>query len=93
MKSIICTYPLEMIHLDFLTIGKEGSNKNINILAITDHFMQYSQAFIMPKQTAPCVAKMLWENFLGPLGIPVVHGQVLLFLYGRRMVASDSALI
>ena len=24
MKSIICTYPLELVHLDFLTIGKRG---------------------------------------------------------------------
>ena len=67
MKSIICTYPLELIHLDFLTIGKEGSDKNVNILVITDHFMRYSQAFITHKQTAPCIAKMLWENLLGPL--------------------------
>ena len=70
MKSIICTYPLELIHLDFLTIGKEGSDKNVNILMITDHYTQYSQAFIMPKQTAPCVAKTLWENFLVHYGWP-----------------------
>ena len=59
MKSIICTHPLKLIHLDSLTIGKEGSDKNVNILVITDHFTRYSQAFIMPKQTAPCVAKTL----------------------------------
>ena len=66
MKSIICTYPLELVHLDFLTIGKEGSDKNVNILVITDHFTRYSQAFIMPKQTAPCVAKTLGK-LPGPL--------------------------
>ena len=38
MKLIICTYPLELVHLDFLTIGKEGSDKNVNVLMITDHF-------------------------------------------------------
>ena len=70
MKSIICTYPLELVHLDFLTIGKEGSGKNINIPMITDHFTQYSQAFIMPKQTAPCVAKSLWGNLLVHYGWP-----------------------
>ena len=32
MKSIICTYPLELVHLDFLTIGKEGSDKNVNMI-------------------------------------------------------------
>ena len=40
MKSIICTYPLELVHLDFLTIGKEGSDKNINILMITDQTLK-----------------------------------------------------
>ena len=43
MKSIICTYPLELVHLDFLTIGKEGSDKNVNVLMVTDHFTWYSQ--------------------------------------------------
>ena len=56
--------------MDFLTTGKEGSDKNVNILMITDHFTQYSQVFIMPKQTATCVAKMLWENFLVHYGWP-----------------------
>ena len=70
MKSIICTYPLKLVHLDFLTIGKEGSDKNINILMITDHFTRYSQAFMMPKQTALFVAKTLWGNFLVHYGWP-----------------------
>ena len=70
MKSIICTYPLELVHLDFLTISKEGSDKNVNVLVITDHFTQYSEAFITPKQTASCVAKTLWENFLVHYGWP-----------------------
>ena len=38
MKPIIGTYPLELVHLDFLTISKEGLDKNINIPVITDHF-------------------------------------------------------
>ena len=70
MKLIICTYPLELVHLGFLTIGKEGSDKNVNVLMIMDHFTRYSQAFITPRQTAPCVAKMLWENFLVHYGWP-----------------------
>ena len=27
LKPISCTYPLELVHLDFLTIGKEGTEK------------------------------------------------------------------
>ena len=70
MKSIICTYPLELVHLDFLSIGKEASDKNVNILVITDHYTRYAQAFITPKQTAPYVAKTFWENFLVHYGWP-----------------------
>ena len=49
---------------------REGSDKNVNVLMITYHFTQYSQAFITPKQTAPCVAKTPWENFLIQYGWP-----------------------
>ena len=69
-KQVILACHDELIHLDFLTIGKEGSDKNVNILVTTDIFTQYSQAFITPKQTAPCVAKTLWENFLVHYGWP-----------------------
>ena len=70
MKSIICTYPLELVHLDFLSIGKEASDKNLNILVITDHYTRYAQAFITPKQTVPYIAKTFWENFLVHYGWP-----------------------
>ena len=70
MKSIICTYPLELVHLDFLSIGKEALDKNVNILVITDHYTRYAQAFVTPKQTAPYVAKTFWENFLVHYGWP-----------------------
>ena len=32
MKSIHCTYLLELVHIDFLTIGKEGTDKATNIM-------------------------------------------------------------
>ena len=63
LKPISCTYPLELVHPDFLTIGKEGTEKAINIMVITDHFTIYTQAYITPKQTVP-VAKTLWDQFL-----------------------------
>ena len=66
LKSISCTY----LHLDFLTIGKEGTEKAINIMVITDHFTRYTQAYITPKQTAPEVAKTLWDQFLVHYGWP-----------------------
>ena len=65
MQPILVSYPIELIHLDFLTLGgKAGDAKSTNILVITDHFTKYAQAYITPKQTAVVVAHTLWENFL-----------------------------
>ena len=39
MQPILVSYPMELIHLDFLTLGvKAGDTKNVNILIVTDHF-------------------------------------------------------
>ena len=65
MQPILVHYLMELIHLDFLTLGgKAGDAKSTNILVITDHFTKYAQAYITPKQTAIIVAHTLWENFL-----------------------------
>ena len=39
-------------------------------MVITDHFTRYAQAYITPKQTAPVVAKTLWDQFLVHYGWP-----------------------
>ena len=71
MQPILVSYLMELIHLDFLTLGGEaGDTKNTNILVITDHFTKYAQAYITPKQTAIVVACTLWENFLVHYGWP-----------------------
>ena len=59
LKPTHCAYPLELVHLDFLTIGKEGTEKAINLMIVTDYFTRYAQVYITPKQTAPMVAKTL----------------------------------
>ena len=71
MQPILVSYPMELIHLDFLTLGgKAGDTKRNNILVVTDHFTKYAQAYITPKQTAVVVVPMLWENFLVHYGWP-----------------------
>ena len=58
MKTITAPYHLELIHLDFLTIGtKNDSNENVSVLLVTDHFTRYTVVYVMPKQTALIVAK------------------------------------
>ena len=36
MSPIETTYPLELVHLDFLTIGQK--DRTMNVLVVTDHF-------------------------------------------------------
>ena len=65
MQVILVSYPLELVHLDFLTLGgKMDDSRSINVLIVTDYFTKYAQAYVTLKQTAVIVAKILWENFL-----------------------------
>ena len=73
LNPIIATRPLELVHIDYLTIEpppNSKSNKDINILIITDHFTRYAQAHITSSQKAPVVAKMLWDHFFIHYGFP-----------------------
>ena len=69
MQPILVSYPLELVHLDFLTLGGK-TDDSINILIVTDHFTKYAQAYVTPKQTAVIAVKTLWENFLIHYGWP-----------------------
>ena len=65
MQPVLVSYSMELVHLDFLTLGgKADDHRNVSILIVTDHFTKYAQAYITPKQAAVVVAKTLWENFL-----------------------------
>ena len=76
VERIECSYPLEMIHLDFLSIGQLGldetgkKKKPINVLVVTDHFTRFSQAYITANQTAATVAHKLWDKFISQFGWP-----------------------
>ena len=64
MSSFETSYPLEIVHMDFLTIGsKKDLNKEINVLVITDHFTCYAQAFVTTLQTAIVVAQTLYSEY------------------------------
>ena len=71
MQPIIVSYPLELVHLDFLTLGgKTDDGKSVNVLIVTNHFTKYAQAYVTSKQTTVIIAKTLWENFLVHYGWP-----------------------
>ena len=46
MENIDTTYPMELVHMDHLTIEANEGGKDVHILVKTDHFMQYAQAIV-----------------------------------------------
>ena len=69
MIPIVCSYPMELIHLDFLSIGQKDKEP-VNILVITDHFSRLAYAARTYTQTAQVVARVLDERFFAYYGWP-----------------------
>ncbi|MCG8622444.1 MAG: DDE-type integrase/transposase/recombinase, partial [Proteobacteria bacterium] len=69
LYPLTATYPLELIHLDFLTIGGKGDVLK-NILVVTDHFTRYAQCFITSNQSAITVADTLVNKYFAHYGWP-----------------------
>ena len=73
LNPIIATRPLELVHIDYLTVeapDNSKSGKDINILVITDHFTRYAQTHVTSSQKAHVVTKTLWEHFFMHYGFP-----------------------
>ena len=70
MESVDATYPMELVHMDYLTIEANEDDKDIHILVTTDHFTQYAQAIVTSSQNTKCTAKNLWDKFIVHYGIP-----------------------
>ena len=58
MENIQATYPLQLVHLDYLTIEMMEGGKDVYIQIITDHFMRYTQALVT-SHTAKCMTQAL----------------------------------
>ena len=69
MYQITASYPLELIHLDFLGIGGK-KDKLKNVLVITDHFTCYAQCYVTEQQTAKTVADVMINQFFANYGWP-----------------------
>jgi hypothetical protein len=68
LVSIVSTYPLELVSMDYLTL--ESAKGYGNILVITDHFTKYALAIPTRNQTAKTTAEALFNNFIVHFGIP-----------------------
>ena len=64
------TYPMELVHMDYLTIEATEGGKDIHILVITNNFTRYAQAIVTSLQTAKCTAQNLWDKFIVHHGLP-----------------------
>ena len=70
MENIDATYPMELVHMDYLMIEANEGGKDVPILVITDHFTQYAQAMVTSSQTAKCIPQNLWDKFIVHYGLP-----------------------
>ena len=57
LENIEASYPMEWVHMDYLTIESSKSDNAVNILVVTDHFTRLAQAFVTPSQIASVVAR------------------------------------
>lgn len=62
--------PLDLVCIDFLCLEPDIGGRN-SILAVTDHFLRYAQAYPTKDQKASTVAKVLVEKFFVHYGLPV----------------------
>ena len=69
LKPLKASYPLELVHMDFLRIGGKN-DKNANVLVITDHFTRYCQAYITSNQQVTTAAKVFIYQFVINYGYP-----------------------
>ena len=68
MQPILVSYLMELIHLDFLTLGgKAGDTNSTNILVVTDHFTKYVTGLYYSKANCSSSCSYLVGKLLGTL--------------------------
>ena len=67
LYPIMATYPLELVHLDFLSIGGKD-DKMKSVLVVTDHFTRYAQCYVTKNQTKLTVATELVNKYFTTYG-------------------------
>ena len=71
---IVATTPLDLLHVDFTSIGTmmdlSQSPRVANILVFQDHFTKHVLAYVTPDQTAKGIAKFLYGGYVSIFGAP-----------------------
>lgn len=69
LNPITSSYPLEVVGLDFLSLGRPIDTYQ-NILVATDFFTRFSWAIPTRDQTAQTTVRALWTHIIQPFGCP-----------------------
>ena len=68
MQLIIATDPLELLHIDFMSIEMSMELVQppnvMSILVFCNHVIEHVMAYVMPDQTAKTVARFLWQRYI-----------------------------
>ena len=74
MQPIICTKPMELVHIDYVgmevtVVAKEESVVK-NVLVVVDHFTWYVQVFVTKNHMARTTARGLYNNYFSVFRFP-----------------------
>ena len=74
MQPIICTEPMELVHVDYVgmevTVSTQEKPVVKNVLVVVDHFTQYVQAYVTRNQTVRTTARVLYNEYFSMFGFP-----------------------
>ena len=74
MEPIICSEPLDLVHIDYVSMEVMAGIKEKpvmkNVLVIEDHFTCYTQAYIMKNHTECTTARVLYNEFFSVFRFP-----------------------
>ena len=69
---IVATAPLDLLHVDFLsietTLELNQSPRVTNILVFQDHLTKHVLVYVTPDQTAKAIAKFLYGDYISNFG-------------------------
>ena len=76
LQPIDATYPLQVVHMDFLQIGSK-KERNTSVLIVTENFTRYAQAYVTHDQTAATVVKVFIDKFITHYGFSLIRANAL----------------
>ena len=70
IENVDVTYPMELVHMDYLMNEANEGGKDVHILVITDHFTWYAQAIMTKFTDSQVYSPKSMEQIYCPLWAP-----------------------